>query len=430
MFFFLTMPQITQAHRTNLIFLNTADEFAPSAINKASTEPNQSKSQSPSPSEKAKMGMYNAIMSALSAGSGLTTRSREHAEQALLLLESPVTDIEFYAKGIAYLQLKNHDLAIINFDRAIELNPRRYISYLSRGLAYRDKEEYDRAIADFDRAIELESKMTSTDVGQRKDDFKERYEKALGDFHKLVQLNPEPWFYWFGRGAAYDERGKAYMEQGDYNRAIADFNTLIQIDPNRADSYHHRGAAYGLKGDFNRAIADFDRTIELDPRLKGAHYNRGLAYELKGDKARARADFDKEDQLYPDDKSTGGNQNIADSHGTSPPVEKAEGELPPVTKGEVNNSSGYANILNERALTLVKPRYPALARAGHASGTVVVEVLIDEEGKVITAKAISGHPLLWGVSVEAAKNSLFSPTLIAGRPVRVTGVIQYNFVEQ
>src|ERR1041384_2609708 len=100
--FFLTMPQITQAHRTNLNFLNTVDEFAQSAINKLSGEPNPSKSSSASPSEKAKMGMYNAVMSAISRGAGLTTKSREHAEQALLLLESPVTDIEFYAKGIAY----------------------------------------------------------------------------------------------------------------------------------------------------------------------------------------------------------------------------------------------------------------------------------------------------------------------------------------
>src|SRR5215213_9756668 len=123
-FFFLTMPQITRAHRTNLYFFNTADEFAQSPINKASSEPNQSKSPSAPPTEKAKMGMYNAVMSALSRGDGLTTKSREHAEKALLLLESPVTDIEFYAKGIAYTQLGNDDLAIINFDKAIKLNPR------------------------------------------------------------------------------------------------------------------------------------------------------------------------------------------------------------------------------------------------------------------------------------------------------------------
>jgi len=56
--------------------------------------------------------------------------------------------------------------------------------------------------------------------------------------------------------------------------------------------------------------------------------------------------------------------------------------------------------------------------------------MIDEEGKVIAANAVGGHPLLWAVCVEAAKNSLFSPTLVADKPVKVTGVIQYNFVER
>src|ERR1044072_7147245 len=124
-FSFLCMPQITRAQRTNLNSSNLANAFAQSTINKSSREPKQSKNRSVVPSEKAKMGMYNAVMSALSAGSGLTTKSREHAEKALSLLEAPVTDIEFYARGIAYAQLKNYDLAIANFDKAIALNPDR-----------------------------------------------------------------------------------------------------------------------------------------------------------------------------------------------------------------------------------------------------------------------------------------------------------------
>jgi TonB family protein len=72
----------------------------------------------------------------------------------------------------------------------------------------------------------------------------------------------------------------------------------------------------------------------------------------------------------------------------------------------------------------------AIARAAHASGTVVVQVLIDEEGNVVAAHAVSGHPLLQAVSVAAAREARFSPTLLAGEPVKVTGVIQYNFVSQ
>jgi TonB family protein len=104
-------------------------------------------------------------------------------------------------------------------------------------------------------------------------------------------------------------------------------------------------------------------------------------------------------------------------------TKKQQRELPRVVV-----SDGPA-VLNGRALALVTPRYPAIARKGHAKGTVVVKVLIDEEGNVIEARVISGHPLLWAVSVEAAKNSLFSPTMMSGTPVRVTGVIQYNFIE-
>ncbi len=62
------------------------------------------------------------------------------------------------------------------------------------------------------------------------------------------------------------------------------------------------------------------------------------------------------------------------------------------------------------------------------SGTVSVQVTIDEEGNIISAHAVSGHPLLYAASVEAAMKAKFTPTLLCGKPVKVTGVITYNFV--
>ena len=85
-------------------------------------------------------------------------------------------------------------------------------------------------------------------------------------------------------------------------------------------------------------------------------------------------------------------------------------------------------ILNGRAIKLAKPSYPRAAREARVSGTVEVRVLIDETGKVIAAKAISGHPDLWGASEEAARKSEFTPTKLAGQPVKVSGLIVYNFV--
>ena len=101
-----------------------------------------------------------------------------------------------------------------------------------------------------------------------------------------------------------------------------------------------------------------------------------------------------------------------------------EGEEPPPD----NKIEG--GVLNGKALELPKPAYPLIARAAHASGAVIVQVLIDEEGNVVSAHAIEGHPLLQAAAVNAARQARFSPVLLEGEPVRVAGVIQYNFVSQ
>ncbi len=84
-------------------------------------------------------------------------------------------------------------------------------------------------------------------------------------------------------------------------------------------------------------------------------------------------------------------------------------------------------VLNGKAVNLVKPEYPAAAKAVGAEGAVNVQITIDENGDVISASAVSGHPLLRATAVEAARQSKFSPTMLSGQPVKVTGVIVYNF---
>jgi TonB family protein len=85
-------------------------------------------------------------------------------------------------------------------------------------------------------------------------------------------------------------------------------------------------------------------------------------------------------------------------------------------------------VLNGTALTLTIPTYPTEARQTRAGGGVNVQVTIDEQGNVVSAKAISGDPLLKAASEEAARSSKFAPTTLQGVPVKVTGVIYYNFV--
>ena len=108
---------------------------------------------------------------------------------------------------------------------------------------------------------------------------------------------------------------------------------------------------------------------------------------------------------------------------------KVEGEPPPVAprvpKPLLKPVSG--GVLNGKAVDLPKPVYPPTARNAHAAGLVTVEVVIDEKGKVIAAKATSGHVLLREVAEQAAKGARFSPTLLSGQPVKVSGEINYNF---
>ena len=103
---------------------------------------------------------------------------------------------------------------------------------------------------------------------------------------------------------------------------------------------------------------------------------------------------------------------------------------PPEVKPTPPRAPISGGVLNGKAISLPKPAYPPIARAAHASGTVVVQVLIDENGNVVSAHAVSGHPLLQAVAVGAARQARFSPTKLSGQPVKVTGVIQYNFVAQ
>jgi TonB family protein len=85
---------------------------------------------------------------------------------------------------------------------------------------------------------------------------------------------------------------------------------------------------------------------------------------------------------------------------------------------------------NGQAIELPKPSYPPIARAAHAQGTVEVKVLVDTDGNVIAAAAISGHPLLQAASVSAARQARFTPMKYNGEPVKVVGVIEYHFVAQ
>ena len=115
----------------------------------------------------------------------------------------------------------------------------------------------------------------------------------------------------------------------------------------------------------------------------------------------------------------GGTGDVAAAPPPPPPPPPAKKEPPKTISG---------GVLNGKATSLPKPPYPPAAKAVRAAGAVSVQVLISETGSVISASAVSGHPLLRPAAVSAARGARFSPTLLSGQPVKVSGVITYNFV--
>ncbi len=125
---------------------------------------------------------------------------------------------------------------------------------------------------------------------------------------------------------------------------------------------------------------------------------------------------------------SGGTGGLSTGTGTAPTGSGDDDAPPPPPKPKPKTISG--GVLNGKATSLPKPGYPPAAKAIRASGAVSVQVLIDESGRVVSASAVSGHPLLRAAAVSAAQGARFSPTLLSGQPVKVSGVITYNFTAQ
>lgn len=114
-----------------------------------------------------------------------------------------------------------------------------------------------------------------------------------------------------------------------------------------------------------------------------------------------------------------GSNGEADKKAPPPVAPKPEKPKGPVSGG----------VMTGKAKLLPKPTYSAAARSVGAQGSVTVQILVDETGKVISAKALSGNPLLRSAAVEAAWKAKFDPTKLSGVPVKVTGIISYNFTK-
>jgi tetratricopeptide (TPR) repeat protein len=154
-------------------------------------------------------------------------------------------------------------------------DPKKVIEYLSNAI----KLNSDYVLAYNNRG------NAYADLGQ--------YQGAIENYNEAIRLQPY-------NAIAYNNRGNAYSGLGQYQRAIEDFNEAIRLKPYLAEAYYNRGIPYADLGQQQRAIEDFNEAIRLKPDYAEAYYNRGNAYSDLGQQQRAIEDFNEAIRLKPD----------------------------------------------------------------------------------------------------------------------------------
>lgn len=233
---------------------------------------------------------------------------------------------EHYLRGHAYVGKKDTDSAIVEFKEALLLDPalddaRDYLARCINDIAlrYSNNGDSDNSIAEYSKAIILAKGVDfpkdlfsvlyfNRGVGYR---TKGDYKQAAQDFWEAGRLNPadpecrqnelaararsgsKPYRSSIPSSAAdYINRGKEYLQKGEYDNAIADFNEAIVLDPKSATAYGGCGEAYKGKRDYDKAIEECDKAISISGTEPSFYKTRGEAYRGKGDNEKADADFE------------------------------------------------------------------------------------------------------------------------------------------
>ncbi|GCA72568.1 TPR repeat-containing protein YrrB [Microcystis aeruginosa NIES-2519] len=196
-------------------------------------------------------------------------------------------------RGNLYQDLQKYELALDDFNKAIEINPNFAILYYNRGNLYINQQKYDLALSDYDKAIEINPNYAEAYVnrGVLYDDQR-KYELALADYSKAIDINPN-------LAEAYVNRGLLYKDLQKYDLALSDYSKAIDINPNLAEAYVNRGVLYRLQEKYDLALADYSKAIDINPKFAGTYYNRGVLYRLQEKYDLALADWNKAIEINP-----------------------------------------------------------------------------------------------------------------------------------
>jgi TonB family protein len=227
----------------------------------------------------------------------------------------------------------------------------------------------------------------------------------------------------------FQKRADASLEKGEVDSALADYNKAVELKADDANLYVSRGKALYTKKAFDQSVKDYDKAIQLSPKTAVAFLNRGASYEKMGDAQKALDDFRKAVELDSANETAKAEVTRIESQFAKEAAAK-EAEAKAAAAKLVQVVPEYLNLGNlsaANAIRMVTPTYSPMARQSRIVGLVNVEVEIDIEGEVVSARSTSGPAMLRQSAEDAAKRSKFKPVLFNEKPIKGKGVIVYNF---
>jgi len=190
--------------------------------------------------------------------------------------------------------------------QAIEANPQDPDVYFQRGRALYSLREYAAAAEDFEECVALDplNARAHSELGETCNRL-QNYDEAIEHYDRAIELYPQ-------YAAAYFSRGFNRWEGQDHDGAIQDYTTALEINPDYASAYLQRGFVYSQTGRLDEALAEYDKAIEADPESGWGYSYRGMLYVYQRDNPdRAIEEYNKAIEVQPDSGNFYQNRAIA-----------------------------------------------------------------------------------------------------------------------
>ena len=178
-----------------------------------------------------------------------------------------------YVTGFRYLEQKEFDKALEEFDRAFNLNPQNEHVHHGLGLCYQYKKQLGRARDEFLESVRInpQNEHVHQSLGFCYKDLKQ-FDDAIREFKEVLEINPE-------NENSYIGFGFCYLDQRQANEALAEFNKALKMNPQNEHAYLGIGSCYKQQKQFDKAIAAFKETLRINPDNEHAHNDLGCCYE-------------------------------------------------------------------------------------------------------------------------------------------------------